>query len=354
MKVWGWLFVFSLAMGHAVMAQQPQRPPRRPPRESIPLPGPPKTSALLTIRGKVYYPDGRPVDRRIRVTLRLTRGGVVRDVYTDSAGNFVFRVPPNDDYELVVWESDEYETTVVPVFFGGASFVVFRMIVLRPKKVQNVGQPRPGVISVAELDRDVPRTARRAYRRGLKAFKKKRYQQAITYLQQAIERYENYFQAHQQLGLTYLMLKQWADAEESFQKAIEIAPRIFHPHLSLGYVQIQQGAYGRAVETLKRAVTLDPSDWRGHLWLGVSLVKANQNEALAEQELEKALRLSHPPQATMARLYLANIYIRRGQLERAVAQAEAYLKEAPNAENAEQVRQHLQQLKARVAERSPH
>ncbi len=84
--------------------------------------------------------------------------------------------------------------------------------------------------------------------------------------------------------------------------------------------------------------------------MGVSLMEAGQDEGRAEEELRTALRLSHPPEASLARLYLANLYIRRGDLIPAIQQAEIYLREVPEAEDAEDIRAHIAQLRAKLEE----
>lgn len=304
--------------------------------------------ALHTIRGQVSLPNGQMVNTYVRLTLRLTTQERVREAHTDSLGNFEFKDVPSNQYELVAWGTDDFETTVERIeLSGNISYTETRHIYLREKEEVKPAPPKPGVVSVRELDQTIPKAARREYQRGVKASTNGRREQAVVHFQRAIEIYDRFVQAHNDLGVQYLRLGRWDEARAAFTKAISLEPGMRPPYVNLGYVQIQQRQYEEAVRTLTRAVELDATDWRGHLWLGVGLMEAKQ-ETQAEQELTKALQLSQPPDGSVTHLYLANLYIRRGDLARAVAHGEAYLQEYPNAADAQEVRDKLDQMRTQA------
>jgi hypothetical protein len=65
----------------------------------------------------------------------------------------------------------------------------------------------------------------------------------------------------------------------------------------------------------------------------------------SREELEKAHSLGSGPEASKARLYLANLFIRQGDFKSAVEQSELYLKEVPKVANADEVRERVAQMR---------
>ena len=301
--------------------------------------------ARHTLRGRVYLPNGQMVENYVRLTLRLSTQEIVRESHTDSSGSFEFKNLSSGDYELVMWGTDDFDTTIEKIeLYGNRSYTEVREIRLRKKEADRWERPKAGVVSLSELDRSIPKSARREYERGIKESINGQREKAMAHFQRAIEIHDHFVQAHNDLGVQYLRLGRWDEARTALTKAISLEPRLVYPYLNLGYVQIQQHQYEDAVLSLNRAVELDTTDWRGHLWLGVGLMET-KNETLAEQELTTALQLSQPPEGSITHLYLANLYIRRGDLARAIDHGQAYLQEVPNAENAQEVREKIDRMR---------
>jgi tetratricopeptide (TPR) repeat protein len=333
-----WNLEFGIWNSDGLAQQQSNRRMRRPGQ-----------SVHHTIRGRVYLPDGRPAETQVRVTLRSIRGGAL-ETFTDSGGSFTFTGVPSNSYELVVWGDDDFETIVEPIdLLGDISNTTVRNIVLRRKEGGEGNPPKPGVVSVTELERAIPPAAQQEYERGMNEASQGRYEQAVVHFQRAIDKHRRYFQAHYEMGLAYVQLSRLREAQTAFTEAIAIEPRAPQPLVNLGMIQLQQQAYEPAVETFSRAVALDGSDWRAALGLGIALLKAKKDEAWAEAELKKALALGQGPEAATAHLYLINLYLRRGDQAEALKHAEAYLQEVPEAEN----KQESRSLIARIRNQEP-
>src|SRR2546426_12588658 len=71
-------------------------------------PGSPGTGGRSTIEGRIYYPSGRNVDKRLKVKLTGIRGG---DFFTmaDDTGAFTFRRVAAGSYVVNVDGGSEYE-----------------------------------------------------------------------------------------------------------------------------------------------------------------------------------------------------------------------------------------------------
>ena len=67
----------------------------------------------------------------------------------------------------------------------------------------------------------------------------------------------------------------------------------------------------------------------------------------AEKSLKEGYAVSGPTQGRAVHLYLASIYDKRKEYQKAIAELEAYLKENPKAANAQKIREAISKLKAK-------
>src|SRR5262249_2523996 len=97
-----------------------------------------------TIRGKIFLPSGTPPEQRIRVVLELNTGGIAGEVFSDSVGNFEFRLLPNGVYKVTVpTDNRTYETTQESVeLYGSFSRTVTTQVYLKPKNPDSTFKPK--------------------------------------------------------------------------------------------------------------------------------------------------------------------------------------------------------------------
>lgn len=298
-----------------------------------------------TIRGRIYLPSAFPAGSQLRISLRTITQAVIQESFTDSVGNFEFRNVSGGTYEVVVWETEETEQSVERIEVESrVSRTFFANVFLKARPEVEL-KTTGGVVSVHQLDPNVPKAARREYERGAKEAEKGAREKAISYFEKAVQLYPKYFQAFNDLGVQYSRLNRFADAETAFVKATELDPHAPFPYLNIGYMRIAQKQYQDAVQAFSRATELDSMNWAGHLWLGVALMETNHYES-SRSELETALALGKSPEASSARLYLANLFIRQGDLTRAIEQSELYLEESPKVANADEVRDKIAQMRS--------
>ncbi len=331
-------------LGFGVWAQQGE--------QGRPMPG----GVLHQIRGRVFLPTGAPAEERLRVTLRTFAHSIVSETFTDSLGNFEFRAVPNGTYEIVVWGTDRYETEIERIeVFSRAARVFTQNVFLREKESKVSKQRTEGTISLARLGEAIPKAARKEYERGAKASRQGNPQKAIEHFQRALALHPRYVQALNDLGVQYLRLNDLDRARALFQKALEADPQAPHPHVNLGFLHMLRKDYEAALTALQQAVTLDPTNWSARMLYGIALMQTG-DLVRAHTELERALTLGPPPTSSIVRLYLANLFLQRGEYVRALEQSEEYLEEVPNAANAAEVRERVRRLREliRTQNRPPH
>ena len=312
-------------------------------------PNSPGRGVSHTIRGKIFMPSGSPPEQRLRVVLELNTGGIVSEVFSDSVGNFEFRSLANGTYKIVAPSDGRvYETAQETIDVQGNFARTFTLQIYLKEKGEGVTvKSKEKIVSVADLQQP-PKEAKKNYENGLKRARENKPEEAVALFQDAVRIYPEYLAAINKLGEQLAVLKKPAEAQAAFEKAISINPKYALPHINLGILLVERERYDEAVVELENGVSADDSYPMSHLKLGEALMsKRPPDYDRAEKEMTRAMELGKREFAYV-RLYLFNLNLRRQRLDKAAEQLEAYLKEAPDAVDAEQVRQRLDKVKKAI------
>ena len=300
------------------------------------------------IVGTVYGPAGR-ITRRIQVKLfTMTRGS--RTAMTDDNGNFVFRGVPSGSFTVIIDKEKDFEpfTYSMDIIqargFPGQTFTV--TVRLNPKASADAA---PAVINSEFAD--IPKPALELFNKGQELAKAKDYQGAIEQLKLALAQHPKFMLAYNEIGVNYMRLNDLVRADEALLQALAIDPESFRPLMNRGIVLVTAKKYAEAEPVLQKAVKLKEKSAVTHYFLGQALANLGKF-AEAEKELVEAITLGGPEIKEAHRL-LAIIYNVRGDKKRAAAEIDTYLKLAPQAPDAEQLRQVARQLRGETAAATP-
>jgi tetratricopeptide (TPR) repeat protein len=182
--------------------------------------------------------------------------------------------------------------------------------------------PSSSVVSVHQLQ--IPEKARNACEKGTKRFAAKDAAGSIPEFQKAIKAYPDYYEAYAKLGAAELDLERWGDAESAFRKAIDLsggqyAPADFGLGLVLATVTKQ---FAAAEEVVRAGLEKAPTDVTGHFVLAWVLYSTSRLQE-AEENAREAIRSN--PNASGARLLLAQIHLQQKKFSAVVADLDAYL-----------------------------
>lgn len=285
------------------------------------------------IRGKVTLQGGAPISQAVKVTLLTLRG--TRDiVFTDNQGQFEFRTLPPGEYTLEI-EGDrlrfDVSTERVAILKGATSAVT---ITLKEKSATNENKPAGSVISVGEIDKDVPDKARKEFERASKLSREGKALESIEHLRKAIAIYPNFMMAHNDLGAQLLEQGKLDEAAIELRRATELDAKAFNPYLNLGVALLRQKRFTEAVDVLRKSLSLESSSPAAKLYLGLALMNTNDLDG-AERELKAAYNLGGTSYSD-ALFYLGELYLNSGARAQARQAFEAYLHSEPNAANAAQ------------------
>ncbi len=318
-------------VGLANLAHAQRNPPSGPPADS---------SGIGSIAGRVVLPSGQPLSGRIKITLStLSDPGMT--LYTDTNGNFSFgNLRPGTYYVEAISENNIYEPTSEQVRLQRGMRL---SLVIPLRERAPVAGKKPGaVVSVAELDPDVPAAAKKEYDRATGLANSGKAEEAIEAYKKALSIYPNYLVAHNDLGVQYLNIKKIAEAAEEFGAAIEINSKAFNPRLNIGIAFVEQEKFLDAIEHLNQAISLDSSAPAPRLYLGIASAETDEL-VVAERELSVALSTGGP-EYVIARYYLAQVHMKKGNRAQAVSELKAYLAQSPEGVLATRARKLLEKL----------
>ena len=330
--------IVAAIVGLANLAQAQRNP--QPPGPTI------GSSGVGSIAGRIVLPSGQHLSGRVKITLStLNDPGVT--LYTDTNGNFTFgNLRPGTYYVEATSESGNYEPASEEVRLqrGMRSSLV---IPLR-EKVPSGGKKPGAVVSVAELDPNVPSAAKKEYDRATGLANSGKAEEAIEAYKKALSIYPDYLVAHNDLGVQYLNVKKPAEAADEFGAAIEINPKAFNPRLNLGIAYVELDKFFDAIEHLNQAISIDSSAPAPRLYLGIASAETDEL-AVAERELSLALSAGGP-EYVIARYYLAQVHMKKGNRNQAVTELKAYLEKVPEGVLATRARELLEKLNTRKTE----
>lgn len=306
-----------------------------------------------SIRGKIFMPSDTLPELRIRVVLEHSAGGIVSETFSDSVGNFEFRGLANSTYRVTV-PSDNftYETAQESVeVFGNFSRTVNVQIYLKEKSKGPIVTTKEKLLSPADIQ-EVPKDAKKAYEQGVKLARESKPDKASAKLQEALQLFPDYLHALNKLGEQMVLMNKLDMAQANFERAIALNPKFALPYINFGMLMINQKRYAEAISALETGNALDDTYPVGHLNLGLALMAQHPPDLdRAEKELNKVVLMGKKDFVHIRKL-IFNLNVRRQKYDKAVAQLEAYLKEAPEAPDAQDVRLTLDKLKKTMVQQT--
>ncbi len=294
-----------------------------------------------SLKVSVILPSGSP-SQNIKIRLEGPEGEIIRDTFTDSTGHFEVRSLNTGRYTVVVPSDDRsYATTSERVEITRYSPDTVSITVnLNPLEEHKSVKSGRQTVSVRESSNSIPKKAREAYQRSVKLSRRGKTQEAIEELKRAIAIYPEFIQ-----GVAYIKLDLIDDAIGALGKAILLDPGALNPRLNVGIANVRRQDYAKAEQPLRDALAIDESVPLVHFYLGVTLWKTGRPND-AENEFVRALSLGGT-EIAIAHYYLGQLYAGKDRIEEAVAELEAYIKQKPASEDAQQARQMLAELRSR-------
>lgn len=188
-------------------------------------------------------------------------------------------------------------------------------VAVDPSRVPN---PR-ATISARELL--IPSKALKELQRSQDALSSGDVRSSALHLEKALHIFPVYLEGHNNLGSRYFELGEYQKAAAEFQKAIDIDSNVSQPHNNLSVALFLLHRYPEAETQARRALALEPQNSTVRYMLGCILVTERRDSSEATQLLRDA-QTEFPD----ARLLLAQVFLRQGDVREARAELRDYLK----------------------------
>jgi Tfp pilus assembly protein PilF len=166
---------------------------------------------------------------------------------------------------------------------------------------------------------------------------------AEQHLERAVEIAPQFAQAWNQLGTIAYQTQRYWQAEQRFREALRQDPSAYDPLVNLGGVLINVHKLDEALEVNVHAVLVRPNDALAQSQLGMAYFETGQQD-LAVKHLEIARRID-PAHFSHPQIYLAEIFLRRGDKRAAADVLEDFVRHHPDYPQAEVMRRRIAEFR---------
>jgi hypothetical protein len=189
-----------------------------------------------------------------------------------------------------------------------------------------------------------PKGARKSFESAEKSLAKKDAADAERLLQKALVAYPHFAMAWYRLGQVYVMSGRREEARSAFAKGLAADGNFVGPYVELARMAAIDKNWQETADLSDRALQVNPLDFPyGYYLHALSNYNLNRLD-IAEKSSRMLERLDGQHRYPEVFLLLANIFHRRHDIAGEAAQLGNYLKYAPRASNADQVRARLERL----------
>jgi tetratricopeptide (TPR) repeat protein len=307
------------------------------------------------LEGRVITPAGTQPTTPVRVKLTFN-GRAILETFSDLSGRFSFPGLARGRYQITA-EGDgvNFETTTIyaDVSAYGAPQNFTQDIQLRP--ISHKPAPQTGVVNA--FTQAVPEAARQALELGMKQAEGGKIEAAVENMRNAIKIFPDYFDAHLQLGNTFLKVDQLNEAIAELDRAREINPNDERAYQSFGLLLMRQKNFAVAVAVFAEAARLNPANPMNSVMRATALVHQAAGSSddrtyllsRAEAAISQAASLSgnklKPDVMTLALFYEL-----KGDPERSAGELEAYLQKNPQLKNSAAIQTEIKRLRDKTRE----
>jgi tetratricopeptide (TPR) repeat protein len=339
----------------------------------------------IFLSGKVVMDDGTPPPEPVSIE-RVCNGVARTEQYTDSKGRFNFQLGQNQGVFQDASQSSSdglgggglgggMPGQRMPGMggIGGmgagiserdlvgceirASLPGFQSSVVQLAGRRSLDNPDLGTIILRRLAKVdgftfsattgmAPKDARKAFEKGMQAGKKKKWSDAEKELMKAVTTYDRFAVAWYELGTVYQAQGKFEEARNSYQAAIKADSKLVTPYAQLTRLAASEKKWGEAADWSAKLIKLNPY-FSPEVYFMSGVANLNLNKLPeAEEHTREALKMDTQHRNPKAHHLLGIILAQKKDYQGATENVKLYLKYAPNAADAPQVRQQLAELES--------
>jgi hypothetical protein len=315
------------------------------------------------ISGRVLSELARPLSEPVSVELNCGMRSL-QVIHTDLGGYFTFNLGTGAQSNIDFSASNETpqsftsNTAGLPSRFGNplaGCEIRISVAGFRPRNfplahlsemgrldignvmLDRIAGTKGAAVSVTSLL--VPKEASKEFEKAVKELEKNKPDAALPHLEKAVQIYDRYAAAWNEIGRIQLNRSEREKAAEAFARAIAADSEYLPPLMHLATLQIQNREWEKGVETAGKALELDPDLGFANFLKAVGEYNLNHLEE-AERSAQAAEKSPHEGNPQVHAL-LAQIYMGRQEYAQAAVHIRSYLEESPSGEFADKMRKDL-------------
>jgi tetratricopeptide (TPR) repeat protein len=383
------LALISSAFGQTKPTPAPgiPTPPSNPTKPTNPFPSStttnpnnmPDTTSIqrpILLIGKVMMDDGQPPPDSVTVQL-VCRTSPRSIAYTDSKGGFSADLGSRINSAVMMDATESWSGSMANPgatrTSGGiserdlmgcslqASLPGFRSDSVNLATHRSLDNPDIGTIvlhrignveglTISATTRMAPKDAQKAFEKGRNEFKKEKLENAQKEFEKAVTVYPKFATAWFELGRVQEERKDVEGARKSYGQALEADPKFVSPLLSLAAMSMREKQWQEAADYTSRLLKLNPVDFP-QAWYFNSLANYYLKKMdLAEKSAREGISRDTAHQYAKMNHVLGVLLAQKQDMPGALEQLKAYLRYAPTAADAEQVKKQIAEVEKFVAQ----
>lgn len=151
-------------------------------------------------------------------------------------------------------------------------------------------RPAGESVSLAQLQHNVPKEARKQFARAARLSKAEDHEGAAKQLEAAVRLDPEFTEAYERLGIEYGDLNRPSDAAVIFRRVLELKPDSVRGHCFLGLALFQTGDRAQSEEQIRQGLNQSPANAVCQFLLGYVLVQQDATRADGLQHITNAAR----------------------------------------------------------------
>jgi tetratricopeptide (TPR) repeat protein len=257
--------------------------------------------------------------------------------YVNSGGRYQFMNLAPGTYELLVMvEHQEIARTRVEILAGPTQERIRQNlnVVWHPgTTVTKAASVSPGDFYKRSDSNE------KLFIKAKEATDQKRYDDAITSLQQLVTADPHDFLAWAELGTVHLFKQEYDETEKAYATSVTEKPEFFLGQLNLGRLRVMRKNFEGAIDPLTAAVNLQPTSADANSYLGEAYLQIKKGSK-AVVYLNQAIKLDPIGKADL-HLRLATLYNAVNMKDKAAIEYEEFLKKKPEYPDAKKLRDYI-------------
>lgn len=301
------------------------------------------SASFGNVRVHVEYPDNHAAGMHLRVQLMSGSSSTpVAENFTTDQGTAEFTRVPVGDYHVVVSGEGIEPADSGPFEVDRRKLSQSLFVTVHSSNEPDSKRVATGSPSVAAVDLNVPDAARKEFDKATKKIADQNWTKALELLNRAIALYPQYAPAYNNLGVVYGHMHDAAHEREVLEKAISVNDRFVPAYVNLAKLCLKEQNSAQAETLLENVNRLEPANAETLTLLAeAQLLNKHYDAAIASAHSAHAV----PHQKLAVVHYIAaRAFEHENRLPEALAELQLFLKEEPDGERANQVREEIAQI----------